>query len=201
MNIIYTFLHIYKTISIISASFSTFVLMCKVLISKMTTEHPDVVPYLCNKFIPLLKEGVVNVVRDSVFTTSWTNNNAESLNHVLKQLIDWKPKPLPTLINLISKHIDSQFRDLERAMIGMGKFELASDYQHFRLKVNLWAGKPLAVRAKIYSKCIKFVPKNNKIVTSADNQLTFPKTSSAGKKPNQVKRKRTERAARKKQKL
>ena len=104
----------------------TFEQRANILISKMTMEHPDIVPYLCNKFIPLLKEGVVNVVRDSVFTTSWTNNNAETLNHVLKQLIDWKLKPLPTFINLISKNIDSQFKDLERTMIGRGKFELAT---------------------------------------------------------------------------
>jgi hypothetical protein len=50
---------------------------------------------------------------------------------------------------------------------------------------NLWRQGP--------KKISNFVPKNKKTVTSADNQLTFPKTPTAGKKPHQVKRKRTER--------
>jgi len=30
----------------------------------------------------------------------WTNNNCESINHVFKKVIDWKPEPLPQLIRL-----------------------------------------------------------------------------------------------------
>ena len=33
---------------------------------------------------------------------SWTNNNRESVNHVLKQAIDWKAQPLTDLLSLYS---------------------------------------------------------------------------------------------------
>ena len=123
--------------------------------------------------------------------SDWTNNNAESLNHVLKQLTDWKPQPLPTLCDLLSNHIKAQFKDLERAIIGMGKFRLHESYQHFKIQINNWAGKSLEQRQKMYSKFIKYNPKGTGKVISSDNQLTVPKTPSAGKKPHQVKRKRT----------
>ena len=66
--------------------------------------------YLSNKFIS------VNMVRDSVFKASRLKYNAESLKHVLRQLITWKSKTVPTLVNLISKQLDSQFKVRERAV-------------------------------------------------------------------------------------
>ena len=62
---------------------------------KVAETCPDFLPYLNKRVIPLLKDGVVNVVRKTQVASDWTNNNAESLNHVLKQLTDWKPQPLP----------------------------------------------------------------------------------------------------------
>jgi len=45
----------------------------------------------------------------------WTNNNSESLNHVLKQAIDWKSQPLLDIVNILTKIIKTQFKDLKRA--------------------------------------------------------------------------------------
>ena len=160
-----------------------------ILLEKLSVTCPDFLPYFNKRVIPLLKDGVVDVVRKTAVSSSWTNNNAESLNHVFKQLIDWKPQPLPVLCNLLSNHILAQFKDLERAMVGMGKFRLHAGFEHFKIQLNIWAGKSLAQRKKMYSKFIKFNSKNTGKVTSTDNQLTIPKTPSAGKKPHQSKRK------------
>lgn len=55
----------------------------------------------------------------------WTNNNCESLNHVLKQYIEWKSQPLLELIEAIQELVDVQFKDLRRSFVGTGQFKLA----------------------------------------------------------------------------
>ena len=37
----------------------------------------------------------------------WTNNNSESLNHVLKKAIDWKSQPLLDIVNILTKIIET----------------------------------------------------------------------------------------------
>ena len=32
----------------------------------------------------------------------WTNNNCESMNHVFKRAVDWKPQPLPELVSSLN---------------------------------------------------------------------------------------------------
>ena len=46
----------------------------------------------------------------------WTNNNCESLNHVLKQTIDWKSQPLMNLIESVKERLESQFKELRRSI-------------------------------------------------------------------------------------
>ena len=48
---------------------------------------------------------------------------------------------MAALCDLLSNHIKAQFKDLERAIIGMGKFRLHESYQHFKIQINNWAGK------------------------------------------------------------
>ena len=128
-------------------------------------------PSIFNKrVLPLLQDGVVNVVRKTQVASDWTNNNAESLNHVLKQLTDWKPQPLPTLCYLLSNRIKAQFKDLERAIIGMGKFRLHESFQHFKIQINNWARKSSEQKQKMYSKFIKYYPKSTGKVISTDNR-------------------------------
>jgi hypothetical protein len=111
------------------------------LLEKVSVTCPNFIPYFKKRVIPLLKDGVVNIVRKTEVSSSWTNNNAESLNHVFKQLTDWKPQPLPELCNLLSNHIVAQFKNLESAMVDMGKFRLHASFEHFKIPLNTWAGK------------------------------------------------------------
>ena len=48
----------------------------------------------------------------------WTNNNCESLNHVLKQTIDWKSQPLMDPIESVKERMESQFKELRRSIVG-----------------------------------------------------------------------------------
>jgi hypothetical protein len=46
----------------------------------------------------------------------WTNNNAESINHVFKIAVNWKPQSTPELINKLYDCVDIQFHHLRGAL-------------------------------------------------------------------------------------
>ena len=68
----------------------------------------------------------------------WTNNNCESINHVLKQAIDWKRQPLLDFITCVNELVDAQFKDLKRAMVNMGRFRLAETHRQFVVSKTVW---------------------------------------------------------------
>ena len=78
---------------------------------------------------------------------SWTNNNTESANHVLKVATHWKSKSLPDLINILENVVKNQERDMRRAIIGQGNFRLAASMQHHQLTPSQWSA--LSIDKKI----------------------------------------------------
>ena len=65
----------------------------------------------------ILKEKVNKPITAGFVSKTWTNNNSESLNHVLKQAIDWKSKRLLELVKILSDIEANQFKDLRRAIL------------------------------------------------------------------------------------
>ena len=63
----------------------------------------------------------------------WTNNNCESMNHVLKQATEWESRCMLDLILILHNVVRSQQDDLKRALIGMGNYQLAKGYEKFEL--------------------------------------------------------------------
>ena len=61
-----------------------------------------------NTFFPALLKGVMEPYWEGRYDdVSWTNNNTESLNHILKQITQWKPRQIPTLIdNIKARYMD-----------------------------------------------------------------------------------------------
>ena len=123
----------------------------------------------------------------------WTNNNCESLNHVLKQTIDWKSQPLMDLIESVKERMESQFKELRRSIVGMGKFMLAESHEQFSVSRGVWAKKTLAEQDRHYKRFKDFVLKDKRIVKTTDGQSNVVAPRTKGKKINQCKRKRTER--------
>ena len=78
--------------------------------------------YYLQKMKNILKEKVNKPITAGFVSKTWTNNNSESLNHVLKQAIDWKSKRLLELVKILSDIEATQFKDLRRAIIVVLKF-------------------------------------------------------------------------------
>ena len=70
----------------------------------------------------ILKEKGNKPITAEFVSKTWTNNNSESLNHVLKQAIDWKSKRLLELVKFLSDIEATQFKDLRRAILVVLKF-------------------------------------------------------------------------------
>ena len=84
-----------------------------------------------------------------------------------------------------------QYRDLERAMIGRGNYNLAPNFIQFKFSAAVYATKIASERQKIFNKFLQHQLRPTNSVTSTDGLLTVPKTPSIGKKQHQIKRKRT----------
>lgn len=56
------------------------------------------------------------------------NNDAESLNHVLKNVTDWQALSLSELIDILHRKISSQRSESIRALYDCGEFELVHPY-------------------------------------------------------------------------
>ena len=96
------------------------------------------VKYFTGRLKTLLKQKVNDPVRQDMVTQNWTNNNCESLNHVLKQAIDWRSKPLVPLVKTLQDLADGQFKDLRSAMAGTGEYRLAETHKQFQLSKTDW---------------------------------------------------------------
>ena len=64
-------------------------------------KSPTSIQYLKNVIYPKIKNHVWKPKQKIGFV--WTNNNAESLNHVIKATLDWKQKSIPDLIYILYK--------------------------------------------------------------------------------------------------
>ena len=76
----------------------------------MAEADPDIKQYIENRIIVLLQQNT------AAGKAGWTNNNSESINHVLKQVVQWRSQKLPELVSRLRTLVDAQFIEADRAM-------------------------------------------------------------------------------------
>ncbi|MEE4248424.1 MAG: hypothetical protein V2I33_23830 [Kangiellaceae bacterium] len=146
------------------------------------------------RLLPILRDEVYHVIqRSPIITHTWTNNNSECTNHVLKSLIDWKSQPLHKFVDMMIKMINQQSKDLQRAMIGLGEYSLFSQFNKFLISQHAYSGKSESERNRLFNKFLKAPIIDPRHITSSNGYLTVKASPSAGKKPFQRKRKNNER--------
>ena len=89
-------------------------------------------------FIDYFERRTIGLLRDNVTAgrAGWTNNNCESINHVLKQSIQWRSQQLPELISTLRGLVTGQFTEADRAMCGRGDFALVSSLSSHRITIE-----------------------------------------------------------------
>lgn len=108
-------------------------------------EHaPSFEKYFSSRVVPLVEKNLIGTD-----VPSWTNNNCESANHVLKILTQWKKKSLSELIDIMYEHVQTQYKDVERSLTGRGEYRLVPECQIYKIRTDVWIGKTLTERQKL----------------------------------------------------
>jgi len=68
----------------------------------------------------------------------FTTNASEFVNAMLKRKVDYKKNELHVFINHLKQVVDEQEKEIERAVIGQGKYKFHPDYTHLEIKESEW---------------------------------------------------------------
>ena len=155
----------------------------------------DSVKKLLQRMTPLLVENALAFERTGlqVQCPLWTNNNCESLNHCLKQALSWHSVRLVELIQKLHSIIRMQYRELQRAICGIGEFLLVDEYKRFAVPRDLWYSYS-EERRKRHFKKFSGTPKEM-LVRSTNLKKVAIEPKHKGRKPGQKKRKVCERTS------
>ena len=140
-----------------------------------------------------IRIGIFRPMRSGIICDKWTNNNCESVNHLLKAALKWKTRKLPDLIEELQVVISTQAKDIERAIYGAGDYCLISACRHYQVSATEWAQLTQAVKEKKKLDFLRDRRRKRHAVESSDGKLQVLTSPSRGRKPGQIKRSRSER--------
>ena len=111
----------------------------KVVIAETT---PGFIAHLDHCIAPQLQENY-NTAQIPSFPSlrMWTNNNCESLNHILNMAINWQPRAPGELVEKLYSTVCSQYKELQCSIVGLGDFQLCEEYKQFSVLETVWSRK------------------------------------------------------------
>lgn len=144
-----------------------------------------------------LKQYVFEPCRDDSVKRNWTNNNAESINNILKLAVDWKPRGARELIEKIYTVTELHFLDYRSALHNDGNYRLTKAESQYLVSDSLWRCKSKAERNDLFINFLKDSKKRKrKYIESSDGKFTVvAKAQTKATKASQRKRPRNERAS------
>ena len=151
--------------------------------------------YFDNKLLPLLDAHVIQPAKCGRIKPNWTSNNSESANHVLKSAVSWKARDMPKFIEMLYDIVNGEEVERGRAIRDMGNLKLSAVFQQHGTDIDHWSSISQEQRDKRMKRFRSDKGKTDpNVVISTDGTRSCLYTPSAGKKKNQVKRKRSEKS-------
>ena len=95
-----------------------------------THAAPRFMEYFNEPLYPLLEQQVKDTTKSQSAGASWTNNNAELANHLLKIATLWKPRLLVELIEKLQGVVAALYKDVRRAIVSRGMFSLTKGFEN-----------------------------------------------------------------------
>jgi hypothetical protein len=90
----------------------------------------------------VIKETMLKSVRRSAGLgdppTLFTTNASESVNSLVKNRMDYKKHELPEFLDKLKSVIDDQEKEMEKAIIGRGKYELCEQFKRLEKAEDEW---------------------------------------------------------------
>ncbi|CAC5382749.1 unnamed protein product [Mytilus coruscus] len=103
--------------------------------------YPNFNTYFQSRLKERLYEYVLKPRNQLQHVDLWTNNNCESINHVFKTAINWKPQSLPELVKTLHDLVKLEFADLRRALYSQGNNLLFGYFKRHQLLYQCWLTK------------------------------------------------------------
>ena len=164
---------------------------CHELESSTKEKYPVFARYLETNLEPRLRKHVFQPNRKRHGEKMWTNNNAESLNNILKLSTDWRPKSTQELIQKLHNVTKLQFSDYRSALHDTENYRLAGSEKLYLVNGALWRCKSEEEKQKIFAAFLsdKKKKQKQKYITSKNGKLSVPnKATGTAKKPHAKKR-------------
>jgi len=146
-----------------------------------------------------LPESAINYIETRIFPLldknrsagrpTWTNNNAESMNGVLKNKTDWHRQRLPDLIDAIKSIVQGQHGEEVGTLYRVGDYKLSPVYEGYAVRREKWKDMSTEQRER----AVKQFRANSRSagrtthITSSDGKLRI-RQPTGSKKPHQTQR-------------
>ena len=114
------------------------------------------IEYFMAKKAPTIRDTMLRSVREEcglgcppdIFTT----NASESINAMLKRKVDYKKNELPVFVAKVKELVNEQQREVERAVIGRGKYRFREQYRYLEVPESKWFTMNAVQRRTHFSK-------------------------------------------------
>ena len=153
-------------------------------------KYPAFANYYDSRLQPRLKNYVFQPNRSRT-DKLWTNNNAESLNNILKLATNWRPSCTKDLIEKLHCVTEIHFMDYRSALHIDGNYRLAQSEKKYEVKPSLWRCKTEPEKRELFLSFLADKKRKpiQKYISSKDGKLTVPdKAKGTAKKPHTRKR-------------
>ena len=162
----------------------------------MEGKYPRFETYFDKQLKSRLKQYVVDPCTADSGKRNWTNNNAESINNILKLAVDWKPQDARELIEKIYRVTELHFLDYRSSLHDAGNYRLSKEESQYRVAGNLWRCKSEADKNDIFLRFLKDSKRRKqKYIESSNGKFSVvAKAQTKATKASQSKRPRNERA-------
>lgn len=94
--------------------------LCDELIEYREKFSSKFVQYFNMRFQQNIRSKVNLPMKEGIISRDWTNNNPESINHVLKHTVNWETESLPEFVRLTKRVVDGQYQKLRSALLSSG---------------------------------------------------------------------------------
>ena len=174
---------------------------------RKTTSDPTHLKYFTDRMVKMLTTNfeTKTELKWVADLGDWTNNNCESMNHILKNSTNWKTQPITTLVKSLKKVVKTQYDDVKAALAGQGDFKLSPPFKQFEVPIDVWNAMTPERRTKHFNRfmCNKWLVDPKLVVSTNGNSVFQGPGKMGGKKPHQKKGRRKDRTTtfRKKNKL
>lgn len=109
-------------------------------------KNPSCVPgfyeWFCTYKVESILSGMLKPIREEAGLgfppTNFTTNASESLNAMIKRKVDYKRNELPVFVSQLKEMVDEQERELERALIGRGKYKFRKEFHFLEIPEGDW---------------------------------------------------------------